>query len=294
MNSISNHPIVLALLASICFGSALVVGHVGLRHAPPMLGGTVSITFTAVLWVLLVPLLGDFSVFHASGLLVFAIVGIFYPAAVMALSYESNRVLGPTLTGSMSSTTPLFATAAAVIALGEHLTVWILLGGIITVAGLVLLALKAPMRVAPGWQLLLPLSGAALRGIAQMLTKYGLTMWPSPFAAALVGYGMSTAVMWGLSAGRSEHRVRATRAGIIWFVAVGMLNGSAVLLMYHALSHGSVAVVSTIVATYPLSTLLLSALFLKSERLTARTIMGVITVIVGIAIVIGSHSGIGL
>lgn len=280
------YTVVLALVASICFGAALVVGHVGLRHASPLTGGTISSCFTAVLWLALSPFLADLSAWHPGGLLVYALVGVFYPAAVMTLSYESNRVLGPTLTGALSSTAPLFATAAAVMVLGELLTFWIAVGGIIAVAGLVLLALRAPMRAAPGWRLALPISGAALRGIAQMLTKFGLTMWPSPFAAALISYGTSAAVMGGVWAVAPRHASRLTGAAILWFIAVGLLNGSAVLLMYHALYHGTVAVVSTIVATHPLFTLFFSALFLRSERLTVTTVVAVIMIIVGVVAVI--------
>ena len=282
MTSISVQSAVLALLSSICFGSALVVGHVGLRYTSPLMGGTISITFSTVLWILLSPVFGDLSAWHLGGAIVFVIVGTFYPAAVMALTYESNRTIGPTLTGAVSSTTPVFASAAAVLFLGETLTSSVILGGLVTVTGLALLALREPVRAAPGWRLLLPLSGALLRGIAQMATKFGLLMWPSPFTAALVSYSTSTIVMWGVCSRTSNRGSGLTLTSIMWFVAVGTLNGSAVLLSYYALHHGSVAVVSTIISTYPLFTLLLSAAFLKSEKLTAKTALGVGTVIVGI------------
>lgn len=275
-----------ALLAAVCFGSALVVTQFGLRHASPLAGGTISVTFTVLLWLPISPALADFSAWHLGGLLVFALVGIFYPCAVMGFTYESNRVLGPTLTGAMSSITPLFATAAAIVGLGERPTISVVVGGFITIVGLVLLALRAPMRTAPGWRLALPLSGAALRGIAQTLTKFGLTMWPNPFAAALVSYATSMAVLWGVGMAIPRPAPRFTRAAVLWFVAVGILNGSAVLLMYHALHLGTVSAVSTIVATYPLFTLTLSAIFLKTERLNKIVVLGAGMIAIGIAIVV--------
>lgn len=46
--------------------------------------------------------------------------------------------------------------------------------------------------------------------------------------------------------------------GALWFAAVGLCNGLSVLAMYGALEYGPVAVVSPLIATYPLVTLLLS------------------------------------
>jgi drug/metabolite transporter (DMT)-like permease len=69
-------------------------------------------------------------------------------------------------------------------------------------------------------------------------------------------------------------------------MAVGALNGGAVLLMYYALNIGSVSVVSPIVATYPLFTMLFSALFLKTETFTPRTIAGVMLAVCGVAVIV--------
>lgn len=276
----------LALVAAACFGTALVVGRLGLRHATPLVGGSISVTVTTVILLLVSPLSGHLSPVSAGGLIVFAAVGLFYPAVVMLLSYESNRVLGPTLTGAAASTTPLFAAAAAAAVLGERIAAHVLVGAMITVAGLLLLVRKAPMRAVAGWRLALPLSGAALRGTAQMLIKFGLTLWPSAFAAALISYLASTAVMWGAMAARSRASLRFSGNAIVWFAAAGVLNGSAVLLTYRALQSGSVTSVSTLVATFPLFTLALSAMFLRVEALTPRIALAIVTVVVGIATVV--------
>ena len=277
----------LALVAAACFGSALVVTQFGLRHARPVAGATVSVTCTLVAWCALSPVLLDLDGWHAGALAIFALVGLFYPAVVTLLTYESNRQLGPTLTGAISCTAPLFAVLTAVLFLEERLTLPTAIGAAIIVCGLLMLSARAPLRTPPGWRLVLPVSGAVLRGIAQTLTKFGLVLWPSPFTAALVGYTTSAAVMWGADAAASSGTGRRmTRTGVFWFMAVGALNGSAVLLMYHALNIGSVSVVSPIVATYPLFTMLFSAIFLKTEALSTRAIAGVILAIVGVAFIL--------
>lgn len=277
----------LALAAAACFGSALIVTQFGLRHATPIAGATVSVTFTLLVWVALSPVLLDLQGWHLGALALFALVGVFYPAIVTLLTYESNRQLGPTLTGAVSCTAPFFAVVTAVLFLGERLTVPSAAGGAVIVAGLMLLTARAPLTKAPGWKLLLPVSGALLRGVAQTLTKLGLVLWPNPFGAAFVGYATSAAVMWGTDAAVSRLQGRRiTRTGMLWFMAVGTLNGGAVLLMYYALNIGSVSVVSPIVATYPLFTMVFSAIFLKTELLTLRAVAGVMLAVCGVAVIL--------
>jgi drug/metabolite transporter (DMT)-like permease len=277
----------IALAAAACFGSALIVAQFGFRHAAPLAGGTVSVLFTTALWWALSPAFLDLRGWHVEALAIFATVGLFYPALVTLVTFQSNVRLGPTLTSAVSCTAPLFAVLTAIVFLGERVSLPVAAGGAIVVAGLVILSARAPLRTPPGWRIALPLSGAVLRGIAQTLGKLGLALWPSPFAAALLGYTVSAAVMAGTSAAASgPHGLRMSRAGLLWFMAAGALNGSAVLLLYYALNAGSVAVVSPIVATYPLFTMLFSAIFLKTETLSPKAVIGVLLAIAGVAVIV--------
>jgi drug/metabolite transporter (DMT)-like permease len=93
--------------------------------------------------------------------------------------------------------------------------------------------------------------------------------------------------MWGAqAASRADGARRISRSGCLWFMAVGILNGGAVLLMYHALNLGTVSAVSPIVATYPIFTMLFSALFLKTETLSAKAVAGVFLAIAGVAVIL--------
>jgi drug/metabolite transporter (DMT)-like permease len=276
----------LALGAAACFGSALVVTQFGLKHAAPLAGATVSVTLTLIAWCALSPMLLDIEAWHIGAVALFALVGLFYPALVTLLTYESNRKLGPTLTGAVSCTAPIFAVVTAMLLLGEPVGLPVAVGGAVIIGGLALLAARAPLRSSPGWQLGLPLAGAVLRGVAQTLTKLGLLLWPSAFAAALVGYATSAAIMWGTAAARPRGSLQMSRAGLLWFCVVGTLNGAAVLLMYHALRLGTVGVVSPLVATYPLFTMLFSAIFLRTETLGARAVGGVLLAVGGVGIIV--------
>ena len=60
----------LALLAAACFGAALIVTQFGLRHASPLVGATVSVTFTLIAWCALSPVLLDLNGWHTMALVV--------------------------------------------------------------------------------------------------------------------------------------------------------------------------------------------------------------------------------
>src|SRR2546430_3150224 len=114
--------IALALLSSAFLGTAVVLANVGLRHLEPARGALVSIPSTTVLLWLLAPLLYRGEGWNATALAIFAVVGLIFPAVVTLLNFASNRITGPTIAGTVSSTTPLFAVFGAALFLGEPLT----------------------------------------------------------------------------------------------------------------------------------------------------------------------------
>src|SRR5205823_822424 len=137
------------------------------------------------------------------------------------------------------------------------------------------------------WYLLLPLAGAALRGLVQPTIKLGLEIWPSPFAATVVSYAVSTMVVLTAMRWRSGTLITdAPLRGRLWFVGTGLCNGLAVLLMYAALANGPVALVSPLVATYPLVTVALSALMLGRSDGGMRLLLAVALTVAGVALLI--------
>src|SRR6266568_1045150 len=113
---------------------------------------------------------------------VIANVGLRYldPALVTFLNFASNRLTGPTVAGTISSTTPLFAVLGAILFLGEPLSPAAAAGTAAIVLGVVALTARGADRPRPwaAWVILLPLAGAAVRGGAQAAVKGGLALWP--------------------------------------------------------------------------------------------------------------------
>lgn len=274
----------LAAAAAALFGAALVTTHSGLKHLDAAAGARVSIPTATVLFWLVIPF-SDLTGWHLTAAAVFGLVGVFFPAAVTMLTFEANRRLGPTVTATVGSTAPLFAVLGAVLFLAEPFG-----GRTLGATGLVVLGLVALTRVrgvrdTPPRALWLAWAAAVLRALAQILSKAGLALWPSPYAAALMGYTVSSAAVWA-AALRGSRTPAFNRAGIAWFAVTGLLNGAAVLALYSALNRGPVSLVSPIAATYPLFTLALSALLLRDERLTGTRMMGVVLTVAGVAVLV--------
>jgi drug/metabolite transporter (DMT)-like permease len=281
--------IALAFGAAFLFGLALVLTQFGLRDMPALAGAAISIPSSTLLFACVTPFaLTDTSIVWGA-VPIFAAVGLMFPGTVTLLTFAANHALGPVMTGALGNLAPLFAVALAVAFLGEPLHPLQLAGLIVTVAGIVMLTAprRDDARRRLSWYLLLPLAAAALRGITQATIKLGLEIWPSPLAAALIGYIISTVVVLTAVKVRTGRLVPEARAqGVLWFAGVGWCNGIGALLMYAALTSGSVTLVSPLVATYPLVTVGLSLLVLHKIEVSLRLALAVALTVAGVALLI--------
>jgi drug/metabolite transporter (DMT)-like permease len=113
--------IALALASAVCLGLGLVITQLGLRYMPPIAGAAIALSFSTILFLCAAPF-----VFHEDppsrrAVLLFMSVGILFPAAATLLTLESNRLLGPIVTGTFGNLALLFAAALAFVLLGEPL-----------------------------------------------------------------------------------------------------------------------------------------------------------------------------
>jgi drug/metabolite transporter (DMT)-like permease len=281
--------ILLALASAVFYGLGLTLTQIGLRDVAPAAGAAISIPCSALLFVATAPFAVDFGAADPGAALIFAGVGLMFPAAVTLLTFESNRALGPVITGSLGNLAPLFAVLLAVAILGEPLRLGQLLALAVIVLGV--LALTGARPKIPGAfgaaYLLLPLIGAAMRGLVQPVVKLGLARWPSPSAAVLIGYLMSAIVaVLALRLRSGYWRPPASRRGALWFAGVGICNGLAVLLMYAALARAPVGLVAPLVATYPLVTVAASALLLHAVDLSPRMTCGAALTVAGVVLLL--------
>ena len=167
-----------ALAAAAGLGAAMITTRLGLRYASPAAGAAIGVPSSTLVFWCLAPFLLDTDGFDLGAAGMFALVGLFFPAAVTLLTYTGNQRMGPTITSSISCTTPLFALSGAILFLGEVLSAGNMLGTAAIVLGMLALTWSGNTlpRSWPLWAIALPVAAAALRTLAQVLTRAELAI----------------------------------------------------------------------------------------------------------------------
>lgn len=281
--------VALALAAAFCFGSGLILSQIGLRGIAPVAGAAIAIPASTLLLLAVAPFSLDASAWSWPAVAIFAAVGVLYPAVGTLLTFAANRRIGPVITGTFGNFAPIFAVTLAFLFLGEPMRLGQTLGLAVIVAGV--MVLTAPRGVPSvhwrTWYLALPLFASGIRGLAQPTIKYGLSLWPSPIAATLIGYSVSAVIVL-MVARRHTGRwlVDGPAPSKLAFVGVGAANGVAVLLLYLALARGPVTLVSPLIATFPLATIAISAILYRRVDGGPRLVSGVAFTVAGVALLI--------
>ncbi len=281
-------PSLLALGAAFCFALALILTQYGLRTMPSWRSPLYSIGGSAVLAWLAAAVFVDWRSFNLEAALIFAAVGCIFPVVVSILAVRSNEALGPAVAGAVGNVTPVFAVLGAVLFLGERLGLSQAGGLAMVVGGVALLALRggAGGRRWSVWVLGLPLAAALVRGAIQPGIKTALALWHEPLAAAAIGYTLSTLVILALVGRRAWRAGPGHPAGVRWFLAVGLCNGTATFLLYAALGLGSIALVAPLVALFPLMAVVLGYFFLRGEQLHAIGLLGIVVSVAGVILLL--------
>ena len=281
----------LSLSAAIIYGSVGQVIRLGLRHLDSQRGSAISILTTLIWFTVMAPWWFQAEDWLNPGLIAFAVAGLVHPVLSRYCAYESNRRIGATASSTVAATTPLFGAALAILFLGEVLSTGIVFGTLFAVGG-VMVIYWAPL--APGVvmqaAILFSFGAALFRAVGLVAGKFGLNALPNPFMAAFVTFLVSALLAVGVLVFQRKSVVKhLQRAGPWWFVLAGTLSAGGSVCLYFALLRGQAVVVIPIVAAAPLFTLLTGAVF-GLERFTRRILLGVVTTIVGVALVSLSKS----
>lgn len=282
-------PAVFALIAAFLFAVGGQLQAVGLRTISSRNGTAIGIATSAACFWLAAPWFLDPAHFTHAAALLFIGMGLIRPAVSANLGVAGIRYLGPTLSGTLSSTSPFFGVALGVLWLGEELT-WAVAGG---TAGIVLAVVMLSRKGAsvaggwPVWALALPIGAAVIRAFGHAVNKVGMDYIPDPYFATLMGFTMSGLVTVAVQAARARRlAARGEDAGFtlrgpgpLWFIVGGTMFAVAVLSLNHALMIGEVVTVVPIVACNPVFTLLLSIVIFRREKITIRTILALALVL---------------
>jgi len=278
----------LALLSAFFFGLSTVAVQPGLRYTDSATGTAISTGAGALAFWVTAPLYLEPAHWHSPAVPWFLLGGMFRPFLTVNLLYAGARLMGPTITGTVASSSPLFSAAFAVLILGERLPLPVGLGTVAVVVGLMALSWRGQAeRRWPLRALLFPFGAALLRGIVHPINKHGIGLLPNPFVAGLSAYTVSFALTvvnawWWRPPGGPRLGWRA----LAWFSGMGLSSTTANLLLFTAFRTGDVVHLVPIVASAPVFTMLLSWLFLRGEeQLGPRVVAGVFLVVPGVILV---------
>jgi uncharacterized membrane protein len=261
--------------------------HMGLERSDTRSGTLVSIATSAIAYWLFAPFFLKSWYWLTTAALMFAIVGIIRPAISTTLAISSIKMMGPTLTSSLTAATPIFGSIFAIIILGEQLSSPVAIGTAAVVAGAVVAAWnpRGLKRTWPLWAIALPLGASLIRATGHIVTKYGLLEIDSPSFAVLVGNTVSlgTAVLFF----KRERRLlsHTSSSSNLWFFAAGIANALSVQFLNNALAIGDVVAVVPIVSATPVFTLLMGFFYFGRETITWRTIGTIALIVPGVILV---------
>ena len=129
------------LMAATCWGFSAILVRLGLQHLRPTTGTWTSLVPGGILVMSLAVVfnLDDITTLAAIAFFWFALGGLFAFALGRFLNAVSIQKAGVARATPLFSTAPLFATILAIIFLGETVTLWLLLGTVTIVTGIILI-----------------------------------------------------------------------------------------------------------------------------------------------------------
>jgi len=281
-------PFIFALIAAVLFAFGTQIQNIGLSQVDSRTGTAISIAASAALYWMLAPFLLNGDNWLHSSVFIFILVGLFRPSVSANLAVAGMRHLGPTLSMTLSSTSPLFGVAFGVLWLNETLT-WPVIAGTFGIIFAVLILSKRSSKTVeswPVWALGLPIGAAAVRSLSHVLSKIGMVGIPDPYFVGLVCFSVSALVTMATNrVGNASRPISWRQHGPYWFLLSGFFMGTAILALNTALLSGDIITVIPIVASAPIFTMLFSILIFRREHLTMRVVTAVLIVVPSVILI---------
>lgn len=281
-------PVLLSLLSAFLFALGAQFQSLGLVHMDSRSGAAITISTSAMLYLLVSPFFLNLEYLLEPAILIFVLVGLFRPAVSANLALAGLKFLGPTLSSTLTSTAPLFAVGLGIIFLDEVLNFSIAIGTLVIVLAIMMLA-KKDGKISSGWPLwalALPIGAAAIRALAHVLTKVGMEEIPDAYLAGLIGFVVSAIVTLIIHKSRRvSSTISLKNPGTKWFIGASACFSLAVLSLNTALYNGQVIQVIPIVAASPIFTLLLSIGIFRQEVITKRIVLAVFMVVPAVMLI---------
>lgn len=279
-----------ALQASLFFAISHILVRRGLVTSNAITGSLISLGMSALVPWLLIPFFVPLASFRTPAIWYFIVAGVFAPGLGRILTFTGIERIGVARSVPVTNSSPIFASIIAVAIVGEIWTLQNFLGTSLVVLGVVVLSSKGRAEQVQ-WRridLIYPLMAALSFGISANLRKLGLLAENLPLMAAAVT--ATTALLFAvglLQAQGGRRAIKLSRRSFGWFFAGGIVNTTAMLSVFYALSYGKVVIVEPLIATNPVLSILFSAIFLKDlEAITSRVWVGAACTVIGTTLVV--------
>ena len=213
----------------------------------------------------------------------FVLAGLIGTMAGRLFRFVSIEAVGPSISAALVNLNPLVSTALAIVLLGEHVTLPLLGGTLVTIAGTTLLSIGGKAVGVRPAQLLIPMASATCFGIVAVLRKLGLGgAGPVVGMTANVTTALVAFTVFLLASGQGAI-MRCRGRALLYFIVAGLAENIGVFMVIVALSIGAVSIVAPLTIISPIFVLLLSFFFLRGvEVLTASVVTGTVLIVLGI------------
>ena len=275
----------LALSSALCAAAATIFIQRGLRGSTFYAGAWINVVVGVIAAWTAALLLVRFDTFPWQAVPYFALSGLIGTTGGRLFRVLAIQKVGAPVASAVNNLTPLVASGLAILLLGEHVTLPIIGGTLVIVAGTILLSLSGRLVGFRPADLLYPFVGASCFGTVQILRKLGLASAGPLLGATINVTAALIATTAFVAASGNLGSLRCSRRSLLYFIGGGIAENSGVFLLLLALGFGDVSVVIPLAGTAPLFVLGLAYL-IPSERskLGWRIVAGVTLIVLGVAL----------
>ena len=284
--------IVLALFSSLLISGTTIIMKKGIERSNPT-SAMLVVTLVGTL-LLLVISLPHIQLDHlkSRAFPFFILAGIFSPALVRWLYFISLDRIGPSMSSSILSTGPAITAIFATVFLKEKLTIGVGLGIILIIVGIITferdIHSNGKMTVRNKRDLIFALLASIFVGLAIVIRKMGLNILDEPLFGVTVGFITSLLfyAILCLAFRGMRSAISLNRENTLYLCGAGVFLTAGWLTLFYALSHGDAIIVAPLASLHPVMVLGWSYLFFKDmEKITFKTVVGVIVVLVGVLLI---------
>jgi len=275
----------MALSSALCTASATILIQRGLRGSSFYAGAWINVVvgtiaaWSAAVW--LVPV----EEFTWRAVPYFALSGLIGTTGGRLFRILAIEKVGAPVASAVNNMTPLVASVLAILLLGERVTLPIVGGTLVIVAGTVLLSLSGRYTGFRVRHLAYPFIAASCFGTVQILRKLGLASAGPLLGATINVTAALIAVTAFVAASGNLGSLRCSRRSLLFFIGGGIAENGGVFLLLLALGFGDVSVVIPLAGTAPLFVLGLAYLIpTERSKLGWRIVAGVALIVLGVSL----------